>query len=50
MLTADLVRRVYGVDAEVMTHPRTGRPVIAFGDAGPAALADRPLAAVEGAR
>jgi iron complex transport system ATP-binding protein len=55
VLTADLVRRVYGVDAEVLTHPRTGRPVIAFGDAPapdrvPApARAARTRAAVEGA-
>jgi iron complex transport system ATP-binding protein len=49
VLTADLVRRVYGVEAEVLTHPRTGRPVIAFGDAGPPTPATRPLAPVEGA-
>jgi iron complex transport system ATP-binding protein len=33
VLTPDLISRVYGVDCEVLTHPRTGRPVIAFGDA-----------------
>lgn len=33
VLTRDLVARVYGVDCEVLTHPWTGRPVIAFGDA-----------------
>jgi iron complex transport system ATP-binding protein len=33
VLTPDLVARVYGVDCEVLVHPRTGRPVIAFGDA-----------------
>ncbi|HEY0186742.1 MAG TPA: putative F420-0 ABC transporter ATP-binding protein [Cellulomonas sp.] len=32
VLTARLVREVYGVDCEVLVHPRTGRPVIAFGD------------------
>jgi iron complex transport system ATP-binding protein len=45
VLTADLVRAVYGVDAEVLTHPRTGRPVIAFGDPGPVPA----LVPVEGA-
>ncbi|MEV7972966.1 putative F420-0 ABC transporter ATP-binding protein [Cellulomonas sp. NPDC089187] len=33
VLTPELVARVYGVDCEVLTHPGTGRPVIAFGDA-----------------
>lgn len=28
-LTADLLSRVYGVDAELLAHPRTGRPVLA---------------------
>ena len=37
VLTADLVRAVYGVDCAVLTHPGTGRPVIAFGDPAPAA-------------
>jgi iron complex transport system ATP-binding protein len=36
VLTESLVRDVYGVDCAVLTHPRTGRPVIAFGDAAPA--------------
>lgn len=35
VLDATLVREVYGVDCEVLTHPRTGRPVIAFGDPPP---------------
>jgi iron complex transport system ATP-binding protein len=35
VLTAGLVREVYGVDCEIMTHPWTGRPVIAFGDPAP---------------
>jgi iron complex transport system ATP-binding protein len=35
VLTPDLVRAVFGVDCEVLTHPRTHRPVIAF-SAGPA--------------
>lgn len=30
VLTPALLREVYGVDAEVLTHPRTGRPVIAL--------------------
>lgn len=33
ILTGELIGRVYGVDAEVITHPRTGKPLIAF--AGP---------------
>ncbi len=32
VLTPALVRDVYRVECEVLTHPRTGRPVIAFGD------------------
>jgi iron complex transport system ATP-binding protein len=32
VLTPDLLRDVYHVDADVLTHPRTGRPVIAFTD------------------
>jgi iron complex transport system ATP-binding protein len=59
VLTADLVRAVYGVDCEVLTHPRTGRPVIAFGDApapaappapGAPAPAPVPTPVTEGAR
>src|SRR4051794_1291782 len=30
VLTPALLRRVYGVEADVLEHPRTGRPVIAF--------------------
>lgn len=30
VLTADLIRDVYGVDAVILTHPTTGRPVIAY--------------------
>ncbi|MBO3096029.1 putative F420-0 ABC transporter ATP-binding protein [Cellulomonas dongxiuzhuiae] len=30
VLTPTLLRQVYGVDADVLTHPRTGRPVIAL--------------------
>ena len=30
VLTPALLRDVYGVDADVLVHPRTGRPVIAF--------------------
>jgi len=32
VLKPDLIREVYGVTAEVMRHPRTGRPVIAFSE------------------
>lgn len=35
VLTPDLVRAVYHVDADVLVHPRTGRPVIAFAGATP---------------
>jgi iron complex transport system ATP-binding protein len=30
VLVPALIRDVYGVQADVLTHPRTGRPVIAF--------------------
>ncbi|NMM31088.1 MAG: ATP-binding cassette domain-containing protein [Cellulomonas sp.] len=30
VLTAQLLREVYGVEADVLVHPHTGRPVIAF--------------------
>ncbi|WP_217614039.1 putative F420-0 ABC transporter ATP-binding protein [Cellulomonas sp. GbtcB1] len=53
VLTADLVRAVYGVDCAVLTHPRTGRPVIAFGDPVPDApdsRTPRPEPVPEGAR
>ncbi|MCC3282680.1 ABC transporter ATP-binding protein [Arthrobacter caoxuetaonis] len=30
VLTPDLIRTVYGVDAAMVPHPRTGRPFIAF--------------------
>ena len=33
VLTPELVRAVYQVDADVLVHPRTGRPVIAFAGA-----------------
>ncbi|MGW6131278.1 ATP-binding cassette domain-containing protein [Cellulomonas sp. NPDC055163] len=32
VLRPALLREVYGVDCDVLTHPRTGRPVIAFAD------------------
>ena len=36
VLTPALLRSVYGIDAEILTHPRTGRPVIALtGDVTP---------------
>ena len=40
VLVPALIRDVYRVEAEVLTHPRTGRPVIAFHE--PAAAAHRP--------
>ena len=46
VLTADLVREVYGVESVVLTNPRTGRPVIAFGEAP----ADAPVPVLRGAR
>ncbi|MCC2315316.1 putative F420-0 ABC transporter ATP-binding protein [Cellulomonas xiejunii] len=36
VLTPALVRDVYGVDAHVLTHPTTGRPVIAYSPPGAA--------------
>ncbi|NMR28571.1 ABC transporter ATP-binding protein [Crystallibacter degradans] len=33
VLTPDLIRRVYGVDAVVLEHPLTGRPLVAFSPA-----------------
>ena len=30
VLTPALLRQVYGVEADILEHPRTGRPVIAF--------------------
>ena len=36
-LTPDLLRRVFGIDGEIITHPRTGRPHLLVGDAVPAA-------------
>ncbi|AEI12650.1 putative F420-0 ABC transporter ATP-binding protein [Cellulomonas gilvus] len=39
VLTPELLARVYGVDADVLVHPRTGRPVIALtGHADPPLL------------
>ena len=35
VLRPDLIRAVYGVDCDVLTHPRTGRPVIAFSEQHP---------------
>jgi iron complex transport system ATP-binding protein len=32
VLRPALLREVYGVDCDVLTHPRTGRPVIAFAE------------------
>lgn len=41
VLTPALLREVYGVDADVLTHPRTGRPVIAFADRTPPTTPDQ---------
>lgn len=38
VLTPELVAAVYGVDCDVLTHPRTGRPVIAFAEPGTVTL------------
>ncbi|BDZ46316.1 ABC transporter ATP-binding protein [Naasia aerilata] len=35
VLVPDLIRRVYGVDAVVLTHPGTGRPVLALSEPAP---------------
>jgi len=35
VLTPELLRHVYGVEADVLEHPRTGRPVIAFHEPTP---------------
>ena len=32
VLTAALVRDVYGVDCEIVRHPRTGRPIVTLDD------------------
>jgi iron complex transport system ATP-binding protein len=41
VLTSALIREVWGVDAEVLEHPSTGRPLIAFaGVAGVAEVAE----------
>jgi ABC-type hemin transport system ATPase subunit len=28
VLRADAIRRVYGIDVQVMAHPQTGRPIV----------------------
>jgi iron complex transport system ATP-binding protein len=35
VLRPELLRQVYGVEADVLEHPRTGRPVIAFATPAP---------------
>ncbi|WP_110239717.1 ABC transporter ATP-binding protein [Nocardioides gilvus] len=35
-LTPEMIEETYGVSADVLTHPRTGRPLIAFSPALPA--------------
>lgn len=45
VLTPDLIHRVYGVDAVVLEHPLTGRPLVAFSplpDASPRAASASP--------
>jgi iron complex transport system ATP-binding protein len=50
VLTPALVADVYGVDCDVLTHPRTGRPVIAFAEPGAVALPRFPAAVGHEAR
>jgi len=50
VLTPDLVRAVYGVECDVLTNPRTGRPVIAFSDPSAAASASATPASATQAR
>ncbi|GCE78140.1 putative F420-0 ABC transporter ATP-binding protein [Cellulomonas biazotea] len=47
VLRPALLREVYGVDADVLEHPRTGRPVIAFHEPAPAAAVPAPVSAGE---
>lgn len=47
VLTAELVERVYGVRAEVIEHPLTGRPLIAVAAPGPAGPTAQPATASE---
>lgn len=42
ILTPELVLAVYGVRAEVLRHPITGRPLLAFAETAPTAAADAP--------
>jgi len=48
-ITPELIATVYGVDADVLTHPRTGRPLIAFAaaDDGPESSTGNERAAAE---
>jgi iron complex transport system ATP-binding protein len=45
VLTSELVHDVYGVRAEVVTHPLTGRPLIAVASAGASAPVPAPVTA-----
>jgi iron complex transport system ATP-binding protein len=49
VLTPPLIREVWGVDAEVLEHPSTGRPLIAYSAVaeGPAMAHGRPGASAE---
>ncbi|GAA1959891.1 ABC transporter ATP-binding protein [Agromyces allii] len=49
VLTSELVHDVYGVRAEVLTHPLTGRPLIAVASAATSAPVPIPLSAAAGA-
>ncbi|WP_129336749.1 ATP-binding cassette domain-containing protein [Cellulomonas endophytica] len=49
VLTAELVARVWGVRCEVLVHPRTGHPVIAFDGPQPTGPDDGPVTAHAGA-
>lgn len=42
VLRADLIEEVYAVTADVLCHPRTGRPLIAFGEPGRPTTAGEP--------
>ena len=49
VLTPALIREVWGVEAEVLEHPATGRPLIAYSEVSdaPATLRGRPGASAE---
>jgi len=49
VLTPALIREVWGVEAEVLEHPSTGRPLIAYSEVAdaPTAVRDRPGASAQ---